>query len=249
MAKLKRITILGESPLVEEYASLCHNKGLEISVRLNAGFAQSGIAKGYRKLTKVQKSADIGLELTNVSLDVKRSNLIELDGTLAQGAVILSSSLTVSVSEQASWISHPQKLVGIGALPTLLESGMVEIAPSFATDARSLNIVKEFGKTLGREMAEVRDSVGLVLPRILCMLTNEACFAMMEHVASAHDIDTAMKLGTNYPRGPVQWAEKIGPRQVYAVVAALHRFFGEERYRPSPFLQFAASRNTFFANP
>jgi 3-hydroxybutyryl-CoA dehydrogenase len=83
----------------------------------------------------------------------------------------------------------------------------------------------------------VQDSVGLVMPRILCALANEACFAIMEGVAEANDIDTAMKLGTNYPSGPVVWAGRIGWSQVLAVLKGLHGYFGEDRYRPAPLLQ------------
>jgi 3-hydroxybutyryl-CoA dehydrogenase len=80
----------------------------------------------------------------------------------------------------------------------------------------------------------------MVMPRILCMLINEASFALMEEVASPADLDTAMKLGTNYPRGPIEWADRIGIRQVVSVLRALHADLGEERYRISPLLQLMA---------
>jgi 3-hydroxybutyryl-CoA dehydrogenase len=246
MPSLKRILILGESPLVEEYSSLCQSKGFEVSVRFNTELSHGTIPKGVKKISKVARSIDVAFEVTNITLSEKRSNLVELDKGLSQRTPILSSSLTVTATEQSGWISHPERVVGIGALPTLLESGMIEVAPSLQTDVKAMRIASELGKTLGRQLAEVKDSVGLVLPRILCMLANEACFAMMEKVASAPDIDIAMKLGTNYPRGPLEWAEKLGPRHVHAVVMALHRFFCEERYKPAPLLQLAAAKNTFF---
>jgi 3-hydroxybutyryl-CoA dehydrogenase len=82
----------------------------------------------------------------------------------------------------------------------------------------------------------------MVMPRILCMLINEAYFAMMEGVADDAAIDTAMKLGTNYPRGPVEWARKIGLVHVVAVLHALQGYFGEDRYRCAPLLTREAQR-------
>jgi 3-hydroxybutyryl-CoA dehydrogenase len=69
------------------------------------------------------------------------------------------------------------------------------------------------------------------------MIMNEACYAMMEHVAEGKDIDTAMRLGTNYPKGPVEWAGRIGWPQILAVLESLHDFLGEDRYRAAPLLR------------
>jgi len=242
-ANQRRITILGESPLVEEYAALCHNKGFQVFVRLNAEYAYVKLPKGFRKITMPARATDIALELTNISPETKKANLVSLDKILSPKTLILSTSVTVSAAEQSSWISRPGRLVGLGAMPMLLANDLVEIAPSFATDAAALKDAEEFIKSLGKAFAVVRDCVGLVLPRILCMLANEASFALMENVASAKDIDTGMTLGTNYPWGPVQWTERIGGRQVRAVVSALHRHFGEDRYRVAPLLRLAAIRN------
>jgi len=241
---LKRVTILGESPLVEEYASLCHNKGFDVSVRLNREYAQVKLPKGFKKISKVTRSVDVALELTNISHENKKANVIELDKSLSPKTLIISSSVTVSAAEQSTWISHPERLVGVGALPSLLSSLLIELAPSFATQSPFLVSAGNFARELGKDVAIVRDSVGLVLPRILCMLTNEACFALTENVAGGQDIDMAMKLGTNYPKGPIEWGEKIGIRQIRAVLQALFRHFGEDRYRVAPLLDMAAIRNS-----
>ncbi len=245
MAAKQKVLILGESPLVEEYASLCHNKGFAVSVRLNPEFASVKLPRGLATAAKPARTTHLALELTNINLGTKRINLAQLDRHLAPGTPILSSSVTASVAEQASWISRPQRLIGIGALPSLLQNDLVEFAESFATAKPARDAAERFSTALGKKSAFVADSVGLVLPRILSMLANEACFAMAEHVATGSDIDTAMKLGTNYPLGPVEWAEKIGARHIFAVVSALHRCFNEDRYRPSPLLGLAARRNTF----
>jgi 3-hydroxybutyryl-CoA dehydrogenase len=245
MASKESIFIVGESPLVEEYASLCHNKGFAVSVRLNPEHANVKLPAGISKGSAPSRGVRIALELTNTDLQTKESNLKALDTKLSTSCVILSSSVTVSVAEQEAWISKPDRLVGIGALPSMLRNDLIECTCSSASGRPAADAVKGFVARIGKQSAFVGDSVGMVLPRILAMLANEACFAIGEGVANGADIDTAMKLGTNYPLGPLEWAEKIGPRHVHSVVSALYRTFKEDRYRPSPFLTLSARRNSF----
>jgi 3-hydroxybutyryl-CoA dehydrogenase len=75
-----------------------------------------------------------------------------------------------------------------------------------------------------------------IIARVVAMIMNEASFAVGEAVASVRDIDTAMRLGTNYPKGPLRWADEIGLDVVFAVLDNLRVSLGEERYRPSPIL-------------
>lgn len=241
---ITRVCILGESPLVEEYASLCLNKGFDVSLRFTPDGmkdAQVKIPRGARKVNRPPKNVNLAFELTNINTAAKQRNLAELDAVLTPRTVIISSSVTLTVSEQAALLRHPQRLVGIGALPSLLEGGLIEFAHASVTDDAALKAADQFAKDLGKESARVQDSAGMVLPRILCMLINEAYFALTENVALPDDIDTAMKLGTNYPFGPVEWAERIGVRQVYAVMKGLHQTLGEDRYRCAPLLQKAAA--------
>ena len=226
MSNQKTLFIVGDDSLVDEYSSLCSTKG-------------------YKRVTKPTKTILFAFELTNISRETKQKSLCQLDKILPKSIPIISSSVTITVGEQSTWLKHPERLIGIGAFPTLLQNSLLEFAPSHLTGEATKSAAKDFATTLGKEYAFVQDSVGLVLPRILCMLVNEACFAMMERVAEGADIDTAMKLGTNYPSGPVEWAERIGARHVHAVVSALHRHFDEDRYRCAPLLQKAALQNSF----
>ncbi len=233
---MSAICILGELSLVEEYASLALAKGLGVSARVNSG-SSPRLPRGVKKLVRPMKTVAIAFELTNTSSDVKKKNIIELDKTLPSRTPILSSSVTVTLAEQSGWVKHPHRLIGIGALPSLLDGQLVELAAPVAGGESALDHAKEFLRNLDKETSVVKDSIGMVMPRILCSLANEAHFAMMESIASGDDIDTAMKLGTNYPFGLVEWTSRIGIDQVHAVVSALYRAFGEDRYRPAPLLQ------------
>jgi len=243
--KGKILCIFGESPLVEEYAVHCVARRFTVHARINSTEKDAVrlLPKGAKAVRKGSPDSSLALELTNTSAELKRKNLMELDKTLPLQTLILTSSITITVAEQTTWVQHPDRIVGIAALPSLLDGEMIEFAlPPHPENSATMRAM-EFASWLGKEAAFVQDSIGMVLPRIICMLANEACFAMAEGVATSADIDTAMKYGTNYPSGPVEWTDKIGSRQVFAVMRALADSFGEDRYRVAPLLQRSALLN------
>ena len=244
-APLRRICIVGDPALVAEYAAACLKHWSTVAVRPNRAAENpppdTPMPLGARNVARPARATDLALELTNTSLELKRTNLAELDRILASSVPILTSSVSCTLAEQSSWISHPERIVGIGALPSLLSGELMEFAESPLTSAAAIRAAKGLAASLGKESAVLPDSVGLVLPRILCALANEAYFALAEGVAPATALDAAMKLGTHYPLGPLEWAERIGVQQIFAVMAALHRTLGEERYRVAPLLRQAAA--------
>ncbi len=114
---------------------------------------------------------------------------------------------------------------------------MIELCAALQTDAGYAKQAEAFFTAIGKETEWVEDEVGLVFPRILSMIVNEAAFALMEKISSAEEIDTAMRKGTNYPMGPLAWADELGLDDIYAVLSGLHRDMGEDRYRPAPLLR------------
>lgn len=218
--KKTSVYILGEPLLVDEFVQQCREHHI---------IPTTG--------TKISPHTTIGIELTTIDLVQKRKNVEKLDRALPKTSIILSSSVTVTVTEQASWLRHPQRLVGISAFPTLLGHQLIEFAPSPRTTQESLLQAQDFFIQLGKQISVVQDRIGMVLPRVLCMIINEAYFALQENIASPQDVDTAMKLGTNYPSGPIEWGEKIGLRHVVAVLTALHGDLQDDRYRIAPLLR------------
>ncbi len=127
------------------------------------------------------------------------------------------------------------------AFPSLEECRLVEIAapPDTPTDAASA--AGRYFADMGKHVECVPGNApGLVLGRILCQLVNEAYFATGQAVATEDDCDTAMRLGFNWPRGPFEWAQAIGPERVVRTLDSLHRELGEERYRVAPLMRRAA---------
>jgi 3-hydroxybutyryl-CoA dehydrogenase len=97
--------------------------------------------------------------------------------------------------------------------------------------------LKRICQELNTDFLIVDDRVGLVTPRIICMIINEAYYSFMEGTASREDIDLAMKLGTNYPYGPFEWSQRIGIKHIYELLEALYEDTKDERYKICPLLR------------
>ena len=118
-------------------------------------------------------------------------------------------------------------LFGFAGLPTFLSRPILETS-LFKTEHKTN--LEDICKNLNTEFQIVEDRVGLVTPRVICMIINEAYYTVEEGTATREDIDLAMKLGTNYPYGPFEWAQKIGIRNVYKVLNCVYEDTKDERY-------------------
>lgn len=122
---------------------------------------------------------------------------------------------------------HDLKIIGINALPTMVDRTTLEY-----TNPYDVEIPTDLFETMGYTTSTMVDSrVGMVTPRIICMIINEAFYTVQEGTANAKDIDTAMKLGTNYPKGPFEFLELIGIENVYNTLNAVYNDTHEERYK------------------
>jgi 3-hydroxybutyryl-CoA dehydrogenase len=224
-----RIIIAGEQPLAEELLQLCVDAGHETSLYLVETLAE---AQRAHQLAEEASLTDVALECHNESKAAKRRLVELLDGAKA----LHVSALACSVTEAASWVTRSKAVVGWGALPPMTKGGLMEVAPALQSTPEAVSEAQAFWAGLGLRPTLVADGPGLVRARIVCALVNEAATALMEGVAAPADIDTAMKLGTNYPRGPLEWGDLIGLDVVLGVMRGLQDEFGEDRYRPCPLL-------------
>ena len=179
----------------------------------------------------------VAIEATLGPRELKRAYWYELDEVLPPHVPLLALALGHSATELASWSAHPERVAGFGYLGPFGDVELVEFAPGLQTGVEAVRAAVAFLRGLGKEVAVVGDPPGQVLPRILAMLINEAAFALAEGIAEAADIDTAMRLGVNYPRGPLEWADAIGLDRVVATLDGLHAHYGEDRYRVAPHLR------------
>jgi 3-hydroxybutyryl-CoA dehydrogenase len=224
-----RVVIAGELPLAEEVLKLCLAAGHTATLYLVETLAD---AHNVQQLEAEAAVADAAVECHNESRAAKRRLVRLLDGASA----LYACALPCSTTEIASWAARPETVVGWGAISPLENEGMMEVAAGLQTAPEAVAAAQAFWSGLGLKPVVVADGPGLVRARVICALVNEAAAALMDGVASASDIDTAMKLGTNYPRGPLAWGDLIGLDVVLGVMRGLQQEFGEDRYRPCPLL-------------
>ncbi|KAB2330495.1 3-hydroxybutyryl-CoA dehydrogenase [Cytobacillus depressus] len=218
----KRILVSGENALAKE---------------LFRSFKDFGFEHVFINVSSIEGNIDIAIETENIDLNRKKQNLKCIEEHVASSTPILTTSLRITATEAASWLLHPERIIGFGTFSNFKDGNLIEVASSLQSEPHYLNVVEALFSEIGLGIEVVEDEVGLVFPRILSLIINEAAFALTEGTASVQDIDEAMKKGTNYPMGPLEWAEKIGLEDVYAVLTGLYHQYGEERYRPSPLIR------------
>jgi 3-hydroxybutyryl-CoA dehydrogenase len=231
---VKRVLLIGEIPLVNELAHLCADAGYAASVYLVEDVIGAG---GIDRVREDAASADVAVEVMSESIDAKHAIVTALDAALSPDTLLLTSCFSTTATLTGSWLQRPERSIGFAALPPLAKGGLVELAAGLRSQASAIDRAREFLESIGLETAIVKDSVGLVLPRIVCSLINEAATALADGVAEAQDIDRAMRLGTNYPRGPLEWGDLIGLDVVAAVLRGLEDESGDGCHRPASILQ------------
>jgi 3-hydroxybutyryl-CoA dehydrogenase len=229
-----KVIVAGELPFVEDVTALCVTAEHDTHAFLVEDFL-GAIESGY--LLDDLSDVEVVIELHNESAAAKHELLMALADAVPYNALILTSALATSATQAAAWVPRPERVVGFGLMPPIGSEGLVEIAPALQTAEPSINKAAEFWQSLNYEAIQVADGPGLVRGRIICCLINEAVSALMEGVAEAADIDQAMRLGTNYPFGPLEWGDMIGLDTVLGVMTGLYEAWGEDRYRPTPLLR------------
>lgn len=154
---------------------------------------------------------------------------VEIYSDKANASVFINTS-KISLAELSNLAGHQTKasLFGFNGIPTFLSRSIMEISVLNPTD---VPLVSQLCRKLGTEFLIVDDRVGLITPRIVCMIINEAYYTFQEGTASREDIDLAMKLGTNYPYGPFEWCKRIGVKHVYELLEAVYEDTHDERYK------------------
>lgn len=141
------------------------------------------------------------------------------------------SGLTETATACAHALGFPDVVAFDGLPGVFAHLHTVEIAPALTASTQAYEAAAAFFSQLGFQPERVEDRVGLVIPRILAMLINEGAFTVMERAAEPTDIDTALRLALNYPKGILEWADNIGLDTIVAILDALHAEYRQERYR------------------
>lgn len=169
----------------------------------------------------------------NVTFDGKQKFAQALLDHQIKTPFIVCSLTSVTAELFSSLCNHQFPVIGTALFPGMENKHHLELTHSSNTDLKLFNEFSEKLKTNGFTVYSVKDSVGLVALRSICCIINEAVQLFQEKIATESDIDISMKLGTNYPNGPLEWADKLGLDLVLTVLDSLYREFGDDRYRAS----------------
>lgn len=194
------------------------------------------LKSNYDIADELTEDVEFVFELTNFNSEVKFNILNFIDEKNSK-AVVISSSLCITALEQSVNSKYPERITGVSLYPTFSEAKGIEISGTSFTSAVNFEKVRKLFEGVEKEVYEVADRPGMISMRIITMIINEAYLVLQEGTSNKEDIDTAMKLGTNYPFGPIEWSEKIGIDLVYNILKSMFETFGDDRYRITPLLK------------
>ena len=185
----------------------------------------------------IARDCSLIVEAVTESFELKKQIFTTLDAVAPPNAILASNTSSISITEIAAVTERPAQVIGMHFMNPVPVMTLVEVIRGLATSDATYKITEELSRRLGKTPVEVNDYPGFVANRILMPMINEACFTLMEGVATKEAIDTVMKLGMNHPMGPLQLADLIGLDTCLSIMNVLHEGLGDSKYRPCPLLR------------
>lgn len=259
-----KVAILGASTMGKGLIQHCANCGIDVVFRARKqssvdealayveGQYDFMISRGWlaeekkaENLARIQGSTDIGIvadadfviEAASENMETKKELFAELDRIVGPDVILATNTSSLSITEIASATSRADKVVGMHFFNPAPVMKLVEVIPGYNTSTETVEATKKFAEELQKTPIVVHEAPGFVVNRMLVPMINECVAVLAEGIASAEDIDTAMKLGANHPMGPLALADLIGLDICLAIMEVLHKELGEDKYRPHPHLR------------
>ncbi len=186
-------------------------------------------------LASALEGCDFVIEAAPERLDLKIALLSEVDRLVAPHTIIATNTSALSITELAGSTTAPARVAGMHFFNPVHKMKLVEIVQALDSAPATLDAIDRVAKQMGKETVLVRESPGFITTRVNASIGNEAFYMLMEGVASARDIDKALKLGLNHPMGPFELVDLVGLDTRLSILEYLHRSLGE-KYRPCPLL-------------
>jgi len=181
------------------------------------------------------READLVIEAVPEEMESKIEIFTLLDKICRPATILASNTSSLSLTEIASVTYRASKCVGMHFFNPVHKMKLLEVVRALETDDDTISTVAEVGRRMGKDVVVIKESPGFITSRINAMIGNEAFYMLQEGIASAADIDKALKLGLNHPMGPFELVDLVGLDTRLHILEYLHKSLGE-KYRPSPLL-------------
>jgi len=178
---------------------------------------------------------DFVIEAAPEKIDLKLDLMAAIDRYAPPGAVVSTNTSALSITEMAGASKNASRVAGMHFFNPVHRMKLVEIVRAMESSPEALETVEAVARQMGKDTVVVRESPGFITSRVNASIGNEAFFMLMEGVASARDIDKALKLGLNHPMGPFELVDLVGLDTRLSILEYLHRSLGE-KYRPCPLI-------------
>jgi 3-hydroxybutyryl-CoA dehydrogenase len=209
------------------------NKGKLTALDRDATISRIQGASDYDAI----RDADFVIEAATENVELKLRIMKQISDLVGSAAIIATNTSSISITQLASVISHPERFLGLHFFNPVPVMALVEVIrglqTSDATHVKALDFIKAIDKT----PITVLNRPGFAVNRILCPMINEAIFALQEGIATADEIDIGMKLGCNHPIGPLALADLVGLDTLLAVINVFYEGFNDPKYRPPALLK------------
>jgi 3-hydroxybutyryl-CoA dehydrogenase len=176
---------------------------------------------------------DFVIEAVLEDVELKKEVFSRIDSLSGKGIILATNTTACSISEIASAVKNPERVIGMHFFNPPMVMRLVEIMPALQTAPETVDRTRSFAEVLGKEpVITVKEGIAGIASRVLAALLNEAVWVLEEGIGTAEDIDKAMKLGANQPMGPLELIDLIGLDIHLAKTETLYSKLGDARYRP-----------------